>query len=193
MVDEAGEVSRTLWEQIISLDTTDDVKIVAVGNPTSTGTPFHDCFSKPGWKEVHISAYDTPMIALEQGLITEDQIEHPSWRRGFMSLKKLEQKRVEWTEPVFKARCLGEFPEVGEFSLIDPTWIPRAQDWSGDRDREFLSQNSHEKVFGFDPGSGGDPSVVKMRVGQAIQSVDIGEYASSTDREEVGKHVAEKQ
>ena len=194
LVDEAGEVSRTLWEQIISLDTTDSVKIVAVGNPTSTGTPFHECFSKPTWVEVHMSAYDTPMVALERGEITEDGIEHPSWRRGFMSLKKLEQKRIEYTEPVFKARCEGEFPEISEHSMIDPDWISRSQDWfpGDEKYKQFLEINSHERVLAVDPGSGGDPTVVKFRVGQVVQDIDIGNYRTSSDREEVGEYIAEK-
>ena len=192
LVDEAGEVSRTLWEQIFSLDTTADVKIVAVGNPTSTGTVFHECFSKAHWKEVHMSSYDTPMVALEMGKITDDQIEHPSWRRGFMTLKKLEQKRQDWAEPVFKARCLGEFPEISEHSLIVPDWIDRSQDWSDERYKQFMNQSNHERVMSLDPGSGGDPSVSKFRVGQVIRPVDLGDYAHSSDNEEVGKHVAEK-
>lgn len=190
LIDEANECTRSLWEQCISLDTTDDVKIIAVGNPTSTGTPFHECFSKPNWHPIHISAFHTPIIS-------GDVIEHPSWRRGFMSKKKLEQKRIEYTTPAFKARCEGEFPEMSEQSLIEPSWIIRAQDHAADRLKEFFKKNNAERILGVDPGSGGDPTIAKLRVGYVVQDVDLGkddngnDWASSPEREDVGERIAD--
>ena len=43
-----------------------------------------------------------------------------------------------------------------------------------------------------DPGSGGDPTVAKFRIGQVVHSVDLGEWSHSSDREQTGHYLAEK-
>ena len=63
--DEAVGISVDIWTQAQGLLTSGKtVKFVAIANPTTKNCEFFNCFSKPDWKKITITCFDSPnMIA----------------------------------------------------------------------------------------------------------------------------------
>ena len=64
IIDEAPGVSAETWEAIEGIRAGDDVHVLALGNPTSSGGPFYEAFTSGGrdWETFTISAFDTPNL-----------------------------------------------------------------------------------------------------------------------------------
>ncbi|GAA0719973.1 hypothetical protein Drose_06265 [Dactylosporangium roseum] len=122
IVDEACGIPRQLWTAVEAITTTDDVHILAIGNPDDPNTEFGDiCKPGSGWNVITVSAFDTPNF-------TGEDIPD-SLRPLMLSPDWVEDKRRRWgvTSPRYIAKVLGEFPEISEDVLIPPRWVEAAR------------------------------------------------------------------
>lgn len=143
VLDEASGVPEALFDAADSMTTTEDSRVLAIGNPLVPGSPFAKaCAPGSGWNRIKISAFETPAFTGET--VPEEVLANlsgPTWVR--------ERKR-RWGEhsPAYIARVLGEFPAADERALIDPAWIIAAQE-------RTLGVEQHAEVLGVDVGGGG--------------------------------------
>jgi len=136
VVDEAAGVSEDIYEGIEGVLTSVNAKLLLLGNPTSLTGTFRKAFREPGWKTIHISAYDSPNFTKFK--ITEEDIASGRWEKRLYK-KKLPNPMLitpAWVADKYKrwgpdsiayqARCKGEFPEDADDTLIPLSWIEAA-------------------------------------------------------------------
>jgi hypothetical protein len=118
VVDEACGVAPAIWNGAETLITNDESHILAIGNPDDPATYFAQiCKPGSGWHPIRVSAFDSPNFtgeAIPEAL--KSLLIGPTW---------VEEKRKSWGEasPLYQSKVLGEFPEVGDDTLIPPGWI----------------------------------------------------------------------
>ena len=137
VVDEACGVSEQIFEGIDGVLSSENSRLLMIGNPTDPSGRFGHSFKYPGVKKIRISAYDTPNFT-EFG-ITEREVANGSWERLLTGQKLPYPKLVtpQWVatrfkrwgadSPLYKSRVLGEFPDAGTDSLIPLSWVEAAQ------------------------------------------------------------------
>ncbi|MER6813578.1 hypothetical protein ABT299_30285 [Spirillospora sp. NPDC000708] len=115
ILDEACGIPEKLWTAVEAITTTDTCRILAIGNPGDPNTEFGNvCKPGSGWIVIRISGFDTPNFTGEE---VPDAVSalmlSPEW---------VEDKRLRWgeTSPRYVAKCLGEFPEIGDDTLVSP-------------------------------------------------------------------------
>lgn len=123
IADEACGIPTQLWTAFEAVTTNDDCRILAIGNPDDPSSEFAKvCSPGSGWNVITISAFDSPNLTgeevpenLSKMLVSEDWVE---------------DKRKRWGEasPRYQSKILGEFPELGDNTLIAPRWILDAQE-----------------------------------------------------------------
>ena len=69
IVDEAAEMREFIFDAIFGCLTSENAKMLMIGNPSSLAGTFYDAFHKnrSRWKTIHISAFDTPAFRTEVG------------------------------------------------------------------------------------------------------------------------------
>ena len=180
ILEEANELTHRTWVQAVDAITSGgDARILAIGNPTDTGTAFHGaCQPGSGWKVIQIGAKDTPNFT---GEWIPNKLKDALPNKAWFQEKKRTMSRAE-----FRSRVLGLFPERSEYSLIDPAWITAAM-----QEKEH-PENAEVKVC-IDPGSGGDPTcALIMREGAdygTVEFIEMGIYEYSRDRESAAGHI----
>ena len=70
IVDEAAEVREFIFDAIFGCLTSENAKMLMIGNPSRLAGTFYDAFHKnrARWKTIHISAFDTPAFRGEGGV-----------------------------------------------------------------------------------------------------------------------------
>lgn len=176
LVEEANEIPASLWAEILSLCTTNDCRVLAIGNPTETGTPFYGTFQDGAdWFNIHISAFDSPHFTGED--VPPEVLEalpNKAW------VDKMQRELASWE---YTARVLGKFPKDSEFTFFEESIVNYAMRREGRRFGPVF--------YGFDPGSGGDASKLARREGSIIEMIPLGDYEHSSDREAVAAKVAD--
>lgn len=178
ILDEACGIPEQLWTAAEAITTNADCRILAIGNPDDPNTEFGNvCKPGSGWHVVQISAFDTPNFTDEP---VPDQL-----RPLLLSPEWEEDKRRRWgeTSPRYVAKVLGEFPDLGEDTLISPRWIEAAQ-------ASTLDPGPHA-VLGVDVARfGSDRTVLALARGPVIRI--IGDHARQRTTETTGKVIAAK-
>jgi hypothetical protein len=122
ILDEACGIPEQLWTAVEAITTNADCRILAIGNPDDPATEFGNvCKPGSGWSVVQISAFDTPNFTDEP---------FPSRLRPLMlDPEWVADKKRRWgeTSPRYTSKVLGDFPEIGDDTLISPRWIEAAQ------------------------------------------------------------------
>jgi phage terminase large subunit len=147
VLDEAPGVRNEIWQAAQGLMAGGDVRILAIGNPTIIGGPFHAAFtsSRELWKTYTISAFDTPnlqrvslMFKDESGAnvvvgsgkdlleLSEEELDY-STRPYLCTRRWVKEMFTEWgpNHPYFQSKVLGEFPTESDDSLIPLKWLER--------------------------------------------------------------------
>lgn len=123
IIDEACGVPRLLYDAVDSLATNRHARVLAIGNPDDPSAHFQQiCRPGSGWNVIPISAFDTPAFTgedVDPDLL--DLLVSPEW---------VEERKKRWGEasPTYQSKVLGEFPDVGEDTLIAPKLIREAQE-----------------------------------------------------------------
>lgn len=114
VVDEASALTPEDETAINGLLTTDNSRLLYIGNPTRPEGPFHDAFRRGGWHCIHIAAHDCPNVregrTVIPGLATQEWVDDQAGQWGVDS-------------PQYRVRVMGEFPEIGEDALIPIAWV----------------------------------------------------------------------
>lgn len=122
IIDEASGVPRLLYEAVDSLATNANARVLAIGNPDDPASEFQKvCQPGSGWNVMQVSAFDTPAF-------TGEEVE-PELLEVLVSPEWVEERAQRWgkTSPTYESKVLGKFPEIGEDTLIQPSWIKAAE------------------------------------------------------------------
>ena len=198
IVDEAAEVREFIFDAIFGCLTSENAKMLMIGNPSSLAGTFYDAFHKnrSRWKTIHISAFDTPAFRQEEGVTGAGPL-YPSdispadrGKSGNSATTLLASPDTvpagmatpKWAELIadqrgmnssdYQFRVLGEFPEEADDTLIALRLIEAAVG----RDFEVLSGD--EAVMGVDVARyGNDQTVAIVRRGSSV--VDMLSFGRS--------------
>ncbi|MFI6296844.1 hypothetical protein ACIBEJ_35005 [Nonomuraea sp. NPDC050790] len=178
ILDEACGIPEQLWVAVEAITTSADCRILAIGNPDDPNTEFGNvCKPGSGWNTIRISGLDTPNFTDEP---------FPEHLRPLMlSPEWVDDKRRRWGEssPRYVSKVLGEFPEVGDDTLISPRWIEAAQ--------QRALPPGPVNVLGVDVARfGSDRSVFCLARGSVARVV--GDYSHARTTETTGKVIAAK-
>lgn len=136
IVDEAAGVSSEIYEAIDGVLSSENAKLLMIGNPTDPIGKFADAFKIPEVKKFTISAFDTPNFT--NFGITEEKIVDGSWRELITSRVLPYPKLVtpEWvsrrykrwglSSPMYQARVRAQFPKQGTNTLIPLSLVENA-------------------------------------------------------------------
>ena len=196
VVDEAEGVGEPIYEAIDTVMTSENPKLLLIGNPTRASGAFYRAFHQERdlYETITISALDSPNVQNERVEVS-----------GLVTAQWVEERRGAWGEnsDSFRSRVLGEFPERGEDSLIAMSDIeaavyegypsPRPSATRGEG--ATVDQTRREGAGGYDwsglflpgmetaPGSavigvdvarfGSDRSVVAVRRGDVVEEISV--------------------
>ena len=163
VVDEAEGVAEPIYEAIEALMTSENCRLLLIGNPTTVTGSFRRAFHEDRelYHTLTISAYDSPNVAAGAKTVP-----------GLVAARWVEQRRKIWGEdnPIFQARMLGEFPEQSEDTLIPLSAIEGAAKVSGGAVEQ--DDAPQPTVVAVDVARfGSDRSVILVRRGGQVRPV----------------------
>jgi hypothetical protein len=137
VLDEAVGVHPSIWEAVDGITSSEDAKILAVGNPSMINCAFKKHLDKKEWNCLSISALNHPNVIKKKNIIP-----------GAVSYNWVKEKLAKWTDRVkshdrqlhtfgfegktykpnslFLWKVLGEFPDDSTDSLIQLNKIQEA-------------------------------------------------------------------
>lgn len=155
VIDEAAGVADTVYEALDAVMTSEEARMLLIGNPTNPAGSFHAAFhaSRSLYNTITIAASDTPNIkagkTVRPYLITQQWIDDATAKHGADS-------------PYVRARVFAEFPELGDNMLIPLAWIEAA-------DKRTVDEESGPWEAGLDVARmGSDQSALCVRQGQKV-------------------------
>lgn len=179
IVDEAAGVDEPIFEAIEGNLSSQYSRLLLIGNPTNLAGTFYSSFKNPNYKQIAISAFDTPNFTTF-GIKVED-IRSGNWKNKIVSSlprpylitpEWVADKYEKWGEdsPMWQARVMGQFPEQGEDTLIPLHKIEKAA-------MSDLEPNDNDsEVIGADIARfGADKTELARRKGKRI--FEIKEYS----------------
>jgi hypothetical protein len=152
LIDEAGGVPEQIWTAMETLATTDNDRILAIGNPDDGKSYFAKvCRPDSGWYVITIKAWDTPNFTGEA--VSEDL------KSRLISRAWVEDKRDRWKGlAIWTSKIEAEFPtEPSEWQVISYADLVKCQAL------EFPEGTPVEA--GIDVGAGNDRTVIRERRG----------------------------
>ena len=172
IVDEAAGVEEYVFDALMGSLTSENSKMLLIGNPSSLAGTFYDAFHKgrEHWKTIHVSAFDTPAFqdGYQGGLIGEDVplgLATPKWAQ------RIADQRGE-NSAEYQFRVLGEFPDEADDTLISLRLV------EGAVGREVFATERSETVMGVDVARfGSDQTVAVVRRGPEV--LDISAFGRS--------------
>ena len=176
LIDEACGVPDQLWTAVEAITTNADCRILAIGNPDDPATEFGAvCKPGSGWSVIGISAFDTPNFT--------DEMVSERLRPLLLDPEWVEDKKRRWgvDSPRYLSKVLGEFPEVGDDTLISPKLIEAAQ-------QRTLEPVNDEHLAVDVARYGSDETVVMHRQGPIART--LGTYSKQATTETTGRVVA---
>lgn len=159
IVDEASGVEEVVYEAGQGALSTVGSIAILIGNPTKPSGFFYKTHNELSdlWRTRRVSC-------MESSRVSEDYI-------------KSQERTYGRDSREFKVRVLGEFPDSGESAVIPREYVESAQG----RD---ITPPHGGRVWGLDPGRGGDPSGFVDRDARVIH--DIAEYRLDDSMKLVG-------
>lgn len=148
IIDEATGVDDFVFDQIMGMATSGNVRIVAIGNPTTKRTKFFQFFNNRAWHNISLSCFDSPNLIANNFRNVDDlrreldQLLRLEPDEMLMRIRKYKKPRPQLTtaqwvmtmalpdqwgidSPVFQSRCLSMWPEIEEDVLM-PEGMVRA-------------------------------------------------------------------
>lgn len=160
VVDEAEGVEEVIYEAIEGVMTSENCRLLLIGNPTTMNGCFRRAFyeDRQLYQNITISALDSPNVKEGQPAI-----------RGLASRRWVEERRKVWGEdnPIYRARVLGEFPDQAEDTLIPLSAIEAAVNKEGGPVDEAGALVIAVDVARF----GSDKSVILRRRGMVVEEI----------------------
>ncbi len=140
ILDEAPGVRAEIWEAIEGIRAGGNVHVLAIGNPTELGNPFHTIYQSQlaGWNRMTISAFDTPNLAgetvdtLKERLLYDVEMLDTWWDDNpwpmLVTRRWVGEALRNWgtDHPAWQSRVLGEFPDDDKRAVIPYSWVQAA-------------------------------------------------------------------
>ena len=178
VLDEAEAVSDEIYEAIEGVMTSAECRLLLIGNPTTVTGVFRRAFHE----ESHLY-YNVTISALDSPNVTAGKVQIP----GLTTARWVKERKEIWGEdnPLYRARVLGEFPDLAEDALIRLSEIEaagqREKPSSGVEPAADQSKNAsphpapteyEELVLAVDVARfGSDRSVILRRRGQRVEEI----------------------
>lgn len=204
LFDEATGIKHGIWTMAEGLLTSDSVKFVAIGNPTSRSAEFYNCFKSAAWKKIYLSCFDSPnllangindMVSLEKELARVKAMPDADAQAHFktytaprpylLSTKWVIASILKWglTHPLTVSKILGKFPEEGDNTLIGLGWVEMAQA------RTYTPLPSDRKIIGIDVARFGTDSTV-LTVLHGKQELAVRQFSKRDTMAVAGEAIA---
>lgn len=156
ILDEAGGLPEWLWTAAEDITTTDNSRILAIGNPDNSGSHFAKVCTPghPGWQQHKIAVFDSPNFTGEQV---------PREVAAALVTQRWEQdRRDEWgtDNPLYISKVLAEFPSDHPQQVVPLAALLACRLGEPRAASELLPVE-----LGVDVGGGGDLTVVRERRG----------------------------
>jgi hypothetical protein len=143
VVDEASGVSEFIFEAIEGCMTSNRARLLIIGNPTRRSGTFFEAFhsEREHWFNLHISALDTPNLALpsgtgevpgenlgQQGSPEFGEGARPELVEGLVTPEWVDSARKRWgvNNPTYQIRVLGDFPSQSIDTLLSLVTVEAA-------------------------------------------------------------------
>lgn len=134
IADEAAGISEQIYEGIDGILSSENSRLLMIGNPTYAGGRFGKAFKTAGISKFRIDAFRTPNFT-EFG-ITQDDIIRDTWAskidrplpRPYLVTPHWVAKMAKrgMNSPFYQSRVMAQFPEQDTDTLIPISWIDRA-------------------------------------------------------------------
>lgn len=192
VLDEAGGVPVGLFEDAERMVTTEQSRILAIGNPDREGSYWHQVCTDPrlGWEVLHVSAEDTPNFT---GEYVPDNV-----RPLLVSKLWAREQRERYGEgsAEYLGRVLGVFPSIAAQTVVTMEMYraaSRRPQVDGPTDAlarlAAAAAGGYDVQLGCDIGGGGnDPSVIRERRGRRAGRQWI---VHSSDSQEIADAIAD--
>lgn len=151
LVDEASGVEDPILNACDALCTAKHNHLVYIGNPTNPNGRFCAAFKSKLFHKISISCFDTPNFTYHGIKNVKDLLEYTHEELEDLDLPYPElitpawvwERAESWGEdsPIFKARCLAEFPEEGEDTLIGLHYTEMALE------KRFSDEDAKERKY----------------------------------------------
>jgi len=172
VADESSGVSEDIFDAIDGVLTSDESRLLMIGNPLNPSGRFYKEFSSNSHaSKITISAYDTPNFT--RFGITEQDIISGTWGTKvtgslpapyLVSPGWVSDRVKQWgtDSPLYHSKVLAQFPSSGDNTLIPLHWIEAAVDRNLDA--------TEPVELGVDVARfGGDETVIMLRQGSAAR------------------------
>ena len=166
IIDEASGVREFIFEAALGMMTSQNSKMLMIGNPSSLAGTFYDAFHKnrEHWKTIHVAAEDTPNFKNKNRPESTENTRYipglatPIWAENILKTKGEESAS-------YQVRVLGEFPDEADDTLIPLKHIEQAVE----REIESNKQKRETAVMGLDVARfGEDQTVAVVKKGDAV-------------------------
>ena len=176
IVDEAAGVGGEIFEGIEGILSSENAKLLLIGNPTDTSGEFFESFKDPSYKKITISAFDSPNFTWAG--ITRKDIETGNWKDKELLARKSNHGKLlqpnmispEWVadkhrrwkpgSPLYESKIEGNFPAQGNDTLIPISWVEAAiERWHDMKPRGIVELGVDVAEYGT------DMSVIAPRIG----------------------------
>lgn len=156
ILDEAGGLPEWLWTAAEDITTTDNSRILAIGNPDNAGSRFAQVCAPghTGWAQHKISVFDLPAFTGEQV---------PAHVTAALTTKAWAAERLEdWgaDNPLYISKVLAEFPSDHPMQVVPMAALMACRLAEPRAAAELLPVE-----LGVDVGGGNDLTVVRERRG----------------------------
>ena len=171
IIDEPQGIMADVWVEIDGIAAGGNVHVLAIGNPTVPGGPFHDAFTvdRAFWKTITIGAFDTPNLVKYRGrgasdataikrLLKADEEERATNPRPYLIGREwVAEKAQTWgtDNRRFISRVMGRFPDQVEGALMNLRWLEDARM----RPSKVLARRGKMRA-GIDVAGGGESETV---------------------------------
>lgn len=188
ILDEAGGLPRNIFESAESLVTSEESRLLAIGNPVAQSGPFYEATQSGVYRHIRISCLDHPNVKAKREIIP-----------GAVSYEWVRERFEKWARPcephelgavyfakrwwkptpILQARVLGIPPEESEDKLVSTERIEWAHIVEADPGSPW--------VMAVDPAHGGGAqTAVVVRAGQKVVGIWRRDFRKT---EQVGKFV----
>jgi phage terminase large subunit len=174
LFDEAQGIDGEIWEGAEAMMTSQNARWLAIANPTYTTGDFYEvCRRRDEWHVISISCLDHPNVMAEM------RGQKPPIPAA-VTLRWIEERRRKWGErsPLWESRVLGQFPTVGENSIIPLALL--------EKNAERKIEGIVEKHMGVDIARyGSDMSVAVLLENRTLTEME--EWSGASTMESVGR------